>query len=165
MFDGNIPYTFHAYLAHKDGTRYDESTDAAQLASLGNKSITISIDSDNPIVLNGSSIYGYNSLHVLSKTGDHENVWTVTYDSDIELGSDYCLLLIAEPDGSTNLSSLSATIIVDSYPIPNPVGWSCELAESGAAADPVCAAGDFAFRTVPAAEQTEKESGGEPESI
>lgn len=130
MFDGSIPYILHAYLAHKDGTLYNSSNDSAALTALGNMEITIS-DGTETITLNSTSLEGSSSTHTLSKTGAHENTWTVSYDNDIALGSDYCVKLIAEPDSSTNLQSLSATIIVDSYPTPNPSGWSCELAESG----------------------------------
>lgn len=131
MFNGSIPYTLYAYLAHKDGTLYNSSNDSAALTALGNMEITINCGTDT-ITLNRTTLEGSNSSHTLSKTtGNHENTWTVSYDDDIPLGSDYCVKLIAEPDASTNLASLSATIIVDSYPIPNPSGWSCELAESG----------------------------------
>ena len=130
VFDGSIPYTLHAYLVHKDGRSYDTVTDSAALTALGTMTITIS-DGTDTLTLSRTSLEGSSTTHTLSKTGDHENTWTVAYHDDIPLGSDYCVKLVAEPDDSTNLQSLSATIIVDSYPIPNPSGWSCELAESG----------------------------------
>lgn len=133
MFNGSIPYTLTASLAHKDGSLYNSNVDSVALSSMTSSNMYISISfGTDTITLNGSTLNGSSSSHTLSKTaGNHENTWTVTYSDNIPLGSDFCVRLVAEPAASTNLDSLSATIIIDSYPVPNPEGWSCELVESG----------------------------------
>ena len=133
VFDGNLTYTFKAYLAHKDGRLYDTTNDATALAAMssGNMSITIVYGSES-ITLNGNTLSGQNT-NTLTLTGSGlsgTNTWTVSYNN-IGLDTDYCVKFEAIPASGTNLEDLSATVIVASYPEVNPEGWSCAIAESG----------------------------------
>ncbi|MCR5020627.1 hypothetical protein [Ruminococcus sp.] len=132
VFEGDIPYTLHAVLAHSDGTAYDATVDSVALGDMitNSRSITINMGNET-LTLDGEHLSANSNTHTLSGTGeDGENEWTVVCNN-IPLNSDYCLKLMAEPAGATNLGSISATIIASSYPVVNLEGWSCYLVESG----------------------------------
>lgn len=136
VFESHIPYTLSVQLVHRDGKAYNKDTDAAALTTMrkGNMSITVSFGADTITLdgtADGSHLNGTASQHTLTGTGvDKENRWDVTYNG-IALDSDYCVKFTAIPQAGLNLDSISATIIVASYPVVNPEGWDCKLVESG----------------------------------
>ncbi len=132
VFDGEIPYTLRAALAHSDGRLYDATTDASALTAMtvNDMSITVTFGEET-LILDGTHLSKDSNLYTLSGTGvTGENEWRVVCNN-IPLNSDYCLKLTADPAGSTNLGAISATIIAATYPVVNLEGWSCSLAESG----------------------------------
>ena len=142
VFKSPIPYTLSVQLVHRDGTPYDKDADAEALTAMrnGNMSITVALSgTEETITLDGtaegSCLHGTAQRHTLSGTGaDKENRWIVTYNGII-LDSDYCVKFTAIPQAGLNLDTISATVIVASYPVVNPEGWDCKLVESGIITD------------------------------
>lgn len=135
VFGKTFNYTLTAELVHNNGIAYNAVDDATALAAMtsGGKSITITTgtgENEDTITLDGSHLSGNSSkTHTLSTSTTSEK-WKVTC-TNIELNSDYCIKLTATPDITTNLDTISATIVVSTYPVSRQSGWFCNLVESG----------------------------------
>ena len=131
IFDTDIPYTFTATLVHSNGTAYvsDRAADAPEgtplLSLMTGKSIVITNGTDT-ITIDDNNLSGSDSSHRL--TSSHkDDTWTVQFNN-IDIGSDYCIKIEAEP-AVESLDTLSATILVVPYPQVHPEGWSCAIEE------------------------------------
>ena len=128
VYDGEIKYTLRAELAHKNGSSYS----ALEATGMNGEQIHLTCGV-NEITINSSNLFEEIEQTISGSGESGRKIWTVSY-TNIPLGSDYCIKMTATPE-NVNLQTISATIIIDSYPQVHREGWSCTLVESGNMSD------------------------------
>ena len=129
VYNGIITYTLSIELVKSNENSYNTSNeeDAAKLAAMG--TIVVALEGGESFTLNSSNLSHTFSAKTLTKT-DGTDTWHVTY-SGIELDSDYCVKFTAHATNNADLEDIYSTVIVASYPVVRPQGWSCVLDEAG----------------------------------
>lgn len=125
VYNGTITYTLSVELVHANEVPYT----AGELSDMtaNNQSITIAMGSEST-TLDASNLNHTFPTQLLSGKGASGiDTWRVTYNN-IELDSDYCVKFTART-ANADLEDIYSTVIVASYPVINPQGWTCVLVE------------------------------------